>query len=49
MKLLLIAATILMILSGCTAKDFNANMSKIGDGAKEIVDTGKDAVNSEGK
>ena len=37
-----------MLLGGCTAKDLNENMSKIGNGAGEIVETGKDAVNSEG-
>ncbi len=48
MKYLILTLLIVLGFASCSTKEMNDTMSNIGDGTKEIVNTGSDAVNSSG-
>ncbi|MEA2112079.1 MAG: hypothetical protein U9P71_08535 [Campylobacterota bacterium] len=48
MRHIFMTAFVAVLLMGCSSKDINSNTSKIIDGAKDIVNEGSKAVNSEG-
>ncbi len=48
MKYIFTSVFVAAMMMGCTAKEFNANTSKITDGMKDITNEGAKAVNSGG-